>query len=636
MSIQAGCWNLNGEPVDPLMISRLSGLLADKGSDSESCYLDGPIALLYRAFHTTLESRVEKQPFRSRRGLILTWDGRLDNREELIQQLRDHLDADHTDVAIAAASFECWNTDCFRHLLGDWAVTIWEPFRQELLFACDYLSVRHIFYHHQAKSLRWATELAPLVQLSENKLHLDDEYIGGYLADNIPSHLTPYREMREVPAGHFVRLSKNRIVAERYWRFSPKSRIRYQTDREYEQHFRWAFYQSVGRRLRSDTPILAELSGGLDSSSIVCTADELLSKQANPPVLETISYIDLSEVSPDDWAYIQEVERRRHKTGIHIDASAFGRGDATRCPDFTALPGGTPWVEEIKAKRSSFVKAGGYRVILSGVGGDEFLGGVPNMASQLADQLIRLNIIGFGKQVMAWSVATRRPWLQLAWRALLALLPTSLVHRYLREGRIEHWIQRDFANRTRIASRQADSEDHFGLVLPTRRSCISAVLITANRLSKRISNAIPPAELRYPYLDRTLIEFILSIPAEQLQRVTERRSLMRRSLIGIVPNAILSRRTKQVGLRTPIRMLADHVEDLEFAFMSPLASRLGFVDRDSFTKAMHEAIRGKHVHIVRLMKIVSLELWLQDLVSRALVDIPKMSPQTVAAQPQAT
>jgi hypothetical protein len=111
---------------------------------------------------------------------------------------------------------------------------------------------------------------------------------------------------------------------------------------------------------------------------------------------------------------------------------------------------------------------------------------------------------------------------------------------------------------------------------------------------------------------------------------------MRRSLIGIVPNAILSRRTKQVGLRTPIRMLADHVEDLEFAFMSPLASRLGFVDRDSFTKAMHEAIRGKHVHIVRLMKIVSLELWLQDLVSRALVDIPKMSPQTVAAQPQAT
>ena len=219
----------------------------------------------------------------------------------LLPSLRSDLDASPTDVAIFAAAFDRWDTDCFRRIVGDWAVSIWKPEQRELLFAADYMAIRHIFYYLKNDRIWWSTDLSPLVLLSGDKFHIDDDYIAGYFAHDPDAHLTPYREIREVPPGQFVRIRNGSVSVERFWRFSPKSRIRYKTDAEYEEHFRHVFRQSVRRRLRSDSPILAELSGGLDSSSIVCMADDILAKEgAETPRLDTLSYYDKTEPNGDD------------------------------------------------------------------------------------------------------------------------------------------------------------------------------------------------------------------------------------------------------------------------------------------------------------------------------------------------
>ena len=99
---------------------------------------------------------------------------------------------------------------------------------------------------------------------------------------------------------------------EAFWRFSPNSRIRYKSDAEYEQHFREVFRQAVKRRLRSDSPVLAELSGGLDSSSIVCMADEVLAEDKGiAPHLDTLSYYDKTEPNGDDWGLFKGREEER-------------------------------------------------------------------------------------------------------------------------------------------------------------------------------------------------------------------------------------------------------------------------------------------------------------------------------------
>ena len=621
MSAQAGIYNFDQSPVDPILLQRMADAIAPYGPDGACQCVRGSLGMVYRAFHTTRESRFETQPYTSRRGHVMTWDGRLDNREELIQLLGHDLTLERTDVAIAADAFDQWGTNGFRRLIGDWAVSIWRPQQHEVIFAVDYMAIRHIFYYLKKGNIWWSTNLASLVLLSGDRFHIDDDYIAGYFANDPDAHLTPYHEISQVPPGRFVRVRDARVTVERYWRFNPKSRVRYKSDAEYEHHFRHVFRQSVRRRLRSDSPILAELSGGLDSSSIVCMADNILAKEATQtPRLDTLSFYDKTEPNGDDWLYFPIVEQKRGRVGAHIDASTLGSSPASfEYDEFMPLPGYVDAGGKLGDERAAVVRDGGYRVVLSGIGGDEFMGGIPNPSAQLADLIVQCKLVSLATQLMAWSLVKRRPWIHLLWNAVAELLPPSLGQYFIKQAQVEPWIEKRFAKRTRIAIRQLDVDQHFGLWLPTRRSLIGGVLLMANKLAKCTPRKLALEEARFPYLDQNLIEFILSIPANQLLRAGERRSLARRSLATIVPQEILSRRTKQIGARTPIVALEKNWKDLQTALASPLSSRLGYINRNYFLKTLHEATNGKEIHIVRMLRTISLEFWLRDQVARGLL-----------------
>lgn len=629
MSVQAGIWNFDGRSVDPALIADFSKSLQLQGPDGEFSYVDGSIGLFYRPFHTTADSRREKQPYVSRRGFIVSWDGRLDNREELTASLRRDLEPQPTDIAIVAAAYDHWELKCFRQIIGDWAVSIWDPEQRKLIFAVDYMAIRHIFYYLKEREIWWSTDLSPLVLFSNGKLHVDYAYVAGYLAHAPDAHLTPYLEIRQVPAGQFVQIHSGKAFVERYWSFNPMSRIRYKTDAEYEEHFRFVFRRSVQRRLRSDSPILAELSGGLDSSSIVCVADDILTKGAASTVrLDTLSYCDNTEPQADDSAYLHKMEEKRGRSGLHIDASKLATDPASfEYTEFNSSPGYLASGQYLEAERAAIVRHGGYRAVLSGVGGDEFLGGIPNPTAQLADLILQLRFVTLARQLIAWSLVKRRPWTHLLWEASLDLLPVSLIQYFTKRAKVEPWIDRTFAKRTKLALRLLDVDEHFGLWLPTRRSCAGTIVLMSNKLAKWRSSSLAAEEARYPMLDQNLIEFVLSIPANQLLRPGERRSLMRRSLVDVVPQEILSRRSKQFGARTPVVSLEKNWGQLCCAFSSALSSRLGLVDHSCFMEQLHAARNGKAIHTARMLRTISLEFWLRDLDSRHLMDVGAPSPQ---------
>jgi len=631
MSVQAGIWNFEGDQVKPELLDNLSESLRQQGPDGETRYVGNSVALLYRPFHTTAESRRERQPYASGRGFILTWDGRLDNRHALSADLRSDLESNPTDVAIVAAAFDRWGTDCFRRIVGDWAVSIWKPQERELLFAADYMAIRHIFYYLEKDRILWSSDLSSLVLHSKREFHIDDDYIAGFLVHNPDAYLTPYVGIREVPPGQFVQIRNGLALVERFWRFSPKCRIRYRTDAEYEEHFRDVFRQSIQRRLRSDSPVLAELSGGLDSSSIVCMADDILANEgAETPRLDTLSYYDKSEPSGDDWTYFQKVEAQRGRAGIHIDGSILGTSpDSLACTDFRPLPGDLGVGQKLDTERADAVRGGGYRAVLSGLGGDEFMGGVPDPRAHLADRLVQFKLISLAKQLIAWSLIKRRPWIQLLWQSVIDVVPPFLSQHFAKEAQLDPWIRRDFAKRTRLTIRQLDVHEHFGLLLPTRRSYIAGVLMMANNVAKFAGPANIPEEARYPFLDQTLIEFVLSIPADQMLRPGERRSLMRRSLAGIVPQEVLSRRTKQVGQRTPMLILEKYWNELQTIFQKPLSSGLGYIHEVELLKTICDARAGKTVPLARALWTISLEYWLRDLAARGLLALPVASASPV-------
>src|SRR5260370_20024573 len=167
MSIQAGIWNVDEEPINRESLFRISKNIAEYGPDGETTFIDGSIGVVYRPLHTTSESRLEQQLYRSFDGVVITWDGRLDNRDELISQLLHVLKEDKTDVAIVAAAFDRWGTDCFARLVGDWGLSIWNPVEKNLILARHYIGVRTLFYCAKPNRIMWCSQLAPLALSAE-------------------------------------------------------------------------------------------------------------------------------------------------------------------------------------------------------------------------------------------------------------------------------------------------------------------------------------------------------------------------------------------------------------------------------------------------------------------------------------
>src|SRR5579859_1277306 len=238
MSVQFGRWNWDGKPVDQTYLAKVKSVIAPYSPDDEGTYTISNLSILYRAFHTTKESRCETQPHVTGSGVVITWDGRLDNRAELIRHLRDVLTISATDVSIVAAAYDEWGANCFAKLVGDWALSIWDAKSRSLLLAKDPIGTRHLYYSIDNDQVTWSTILDPLVLFAGKTFALCEEYIAGWVSLFPATHLTPYIGIHSVPPSSSVLIRSGKQTVTKYWDFDPAKRIRYATNAEYEEHFR--------------------------------------------------------------------------------------------------------------------------------------------------------------------------------------------------------------------------------------------------------------------------------------------------------------------------------------------------------------------------------------------------------------
>lgn len=626
MSVQFGRWNFEGQPPAPDYIDKVSAALAPYGPDSNESYSKGGVSILYRAFHTTKESHCEKQPHISSSGAVITWDGRLDNRGELISELSDSLTNGSTDLAIVAMVVEKWGADCFAKLIGDWALSIWNPGNRSLILAKDAIGTRHLYYSFDNSQVAWSTILDPLVRLAGKTFALNEEYIAGWFSMFPAVHLTPCVGIHSVPPSSFVLLRPGKHAVSKYWDFDPKNKIRYRTEAEYEENFRVVFAKAVQRKLRSDRPVLAELSGGRDSSSIVCMADTIVARgAAETPRLDTLSMYDDSEPNWNERPYFSKVEEKRGRTGWHINV---GAQDPEKIPATEPTPESphgrfvpTPGYDGRTSPQIRMCMASqGNRVVLSGIGGDEVMGGVPTPVPELQNLLSGAQFGALVHQLKVWALEKRKPWFHLLWEAARGFFPPALVGvpKYMRPAQ---WLQSDFVKRHRTALTGYPFRTKLFGPLPSFQDNVSTLDALRRQLARTALPFEPPYEKRYPYLDRSLLEFMFAIPREQLVRPTHRRSLMRRALVGIVPDEILNRKTKAFVARSP--MVAISNDWAHFAEMTHnmLSSSLGIVDSERISEALQKARRGEEVPIVTLRRSLFLEAWLKDLRASGIIDL---------------
>jgi asparagine synthase (glutamine-hydrolysing) len=613
VSVQFGRWNFDGKPIDPDLLNKVGPLLAPYGPDGSSSYSEGNISILYRAFHTTRESRRESQPHVTSSGAIVTWDGRLDNRAELIAQLGDLVTALSTDIEIVSAAYEHWSQECFATLIGDWALSIWNPDTRSLILAKDPIGTRHLYYSFDDEQASWSTILDPLVLLAGKSFTLCEEYIAGWFSMFPAAHLTPYVGIHSVPPSSSVLIRSRKHIVSKYWNFEPTKRIRYRTDGEYEEHFRTVFAEAVRRRLRSDSPILAELSGGMDSSSIVCMADTIIAHgDAETSCLDTISYYDDSEPNWNERPYFTKVEEKRGRTGTHIDASKqeFLNFDIDT-DRFAAIPGAGARPTERAKQVAACLTSQGNRVVLSGIGGDEVTGGVPTPLLELEDLLARGQFRALARQLKVWALNKKVPWFYLFFTTAGRFFPRAPFGVWQKEGHAV-WLDSNFVKRNHAALQAFQTRVKLFGSLPSFQGNIATLSALQRQLACYVLPSDPPRENRYPYLDRDLLEFTYAVPREQFVRPGRRRSLMRRALRSLVPSEILERKRKAYIERSPVVALQSARGQIERLLADALVFRCGLIDPTNLARCLDLITTGKQTNQwLLLMKTVVLELWLR-------------------------
>jgi asparagine synthase (glutamine-hydrolysing) len=628
MSVVFGEWGLNGRRVE-LNVARIQTVLSQYAPDSFESYETPVLTILHAGLHTTPESRQEIQPVVSRRGAVISWTGRLDDRQQLIHQCG--LAADTSDAEVVAAAYDHFGTECLARLAGDWTLSICDPDSQTLLLARDPIGSLPLYFSVTTNCIRWSSSLEALMISTAVRLELNEAYVAGWLRSFPATDLTPYRGISSVPPASLVRIYRGAIFSSRYWEFSGTKSVRYKSDYEYEEHFRGLFRQAVTRRIRTQGPILAELSGGVDSSSIVCMADRCLKEAgADTAALETISYFDDSEPNWNERKNFTIIEDLRGRSGAHIDcretwASALTFKDGRLAPTPGSGKGDVGKIEQVC--QSLFAR--GHRVLLSGIGGDEVLGGVPTPFPELEDLLASCRFGSFLGQTQKWSLSSRRSGLALMSGTVRRFLP-----RYSAQDATQKalpWLDPDF--RTRNAGVLGAGYERVRLLgdRPSFQENLQTLASLQRQLGSLPLAEGPSFEKRYPYLDRDLLEFLFAVPREQIVRPGDRRSLMRRALTGLVPHEVLYQKRKASAVRGPVQAVSAAATRM-LSSGPLLMSSFKFVVPALLSAAVEKVRSGESTQIVPLIRVIALEGWLRNLCHHGVIPEPANALKPVSAR----
>jgi asparagine synthase (glutamine-hydrolysing) len=627
MSGMAGVIRLDGAPVAPEAIERMAAATAHRGPDVQHIWRHGSAALAHAMLYTTTESHVEVQPFVEAGGAVaIVADVRLDNRAELLPLLGARKESGDAELLLAA--YRKWGEACPAHLEGDFAFALWDAKERTLFCARDAFGVKPLLYSLvPGKLFAFGSEARALLALDEVPRELDDARIADFLALHFDQpERTFYRAIRRMPAGASLTLRNSTVATSRYWSPEHVRPLRLRGPRrneEYAAGYREHFLRAVRERMRVSDPaqIGAMLSGGLDSTSIACAArDELRAARAAP--LPVFSWIFSDSMEADERQYQESALAEGGMRAVTLDSS---RLDATPWTDLEALLPDGPvyaanhYLNHVAARQARQL---GVRVLLDGTGGDStisrgrarfvelFFGG---RFFTLADQL----------RALADRRGTREslPRLFLA-NVAAPLMPPSVLALALRlRGRTPSGHSGLALLSPRLARLTGARRPPNVWALTARQDHLAQ--LTAPLLADGLelldrAMAVGGVEGRYPFFDRRLAEYCVSLPADQKLDDGYSRIVARRALEGILPEAVRWRAGKGLPGLHVIAAMRQQRAVLDDLFVRDPSALAPYVDMKVLRAAYADLLANRPVDFrtaIRVWSAAVLGQWLRNVLS---------------------
>ena len=546
--------NRDGRPMEPEILRRLVAPLRIRGSDGPRFWMAGSAGLAYQCLQASLAID-DLQPAKLAPALSICFDGRLDNRADLIRELRPDLSAEPAALPDAHLVMACYRQfgDLFAAKLnGDYALALFDMERQQMVLSRDVMGVRPLYYLESRERLVAASEIKAILAHPGIDARPDNDALADLLVGGDPYDLrrTLFRDVRRVLPGHTLFVGSTTFRELKHWDFDPLRQVRCGSVAEYAEALRGLFGQAVRRRLRSQAAVAVTVSGGLDSSAILCEAEMLRRTRAGIPPAHGISRLYPEGSPSDEKGYLVDIEKQY---GVHIrrlPPSPIRFVDGNEWPWRIEYP----MFEQNDAVDSlNLARELSCSTVLDGYYGDQIMWS----PAHLFDLLRGLRWVEASKalRALAGSMTDQSP----------HALRQELLHAFVRDL-VPDWLMRPYRVIRRLAARDR-SENCYSAALrdaafrrrqqqrrPARhvasrhaeycyRLAHAAHVAREMELSNKVA-AHCGLDLAYPFADRDLIAFVMAIPGEIVTCGGIYKGLFREATRGILPESIRRRTWK--------------------------------------------------------------------------------------------
>jgi asparagine synthase (glutamine-hydrolysing) len=553
-------------------------------------------------------------------------NGEIYNYVEIRKDLEalGHCFRSQTDTEVILHAYEAWGVECLDRFNGMWAFSIWDSQKRRLFCARDRAGVKPFYYFFDGKRFAFASEIKALLTLNGFRPKPNQQVLADYLFSGLVDHTgeTFFEGVCQLRPGEYLLFNAEGLTVRSYWDIEPE-RVHLSRKEDFAQQFYELFQDSLRLRLRTDVAVGTCLSGGLDSSSIVCLANRLMfdGETIDPRLVgekqKTFSSC-FEDPLYDERRFIEEVIRKTGAEKNYVFPEAVTLlGDLPRVIWHQDEPFGST---SVYAQWSVMqrVRQRGVTVLLDGQGPDELLAGyLPAFSVLFKGEFRRARLWRFLKEFQAFRdrrCITLNQWLP---RLLVPYVPDGLnaILRTLRKGEVD-WAEPGFRKKylrsISTPNRFRHDLDRY-LYLIFRHTVLPGLLHYEDRNSMAFS-----LETRLPFLDYRLVEFSFSLPVEQKIKDGMSKVVLRNAMAGILPEAVRNRVDK-MGFVTPEEVwfrtvLRSRIEEI-------LGSR-SFAERGYFrVEKVKEAFRA-HCEARQnlspaIWRWVNLELWFRCFFDRS-------------------
>ncbi len=568
----AGIFKLNGSKVERHQLKVMTDSLYHRGPDGDGFWESATedVGFGHRRLSILDLSSAGEQPMHYRDQYTITFNGEIYNYLEIKARLiaQGHKFVSDTDTEVLLVLYSEKGERCLDDLDGMFAFSIWDNKEQKLFCARDRFGEKPFYYHYLPDAcFMFASEMKALF-VADIEKKVDQHMLFNYLAydvieDPFDKQKTFYENIYKLEAAHYITISKkNGLVKKRYWNhpdyLNIDTKISFQ---EANQKLKELFDRSVKRRLRSDVTVGSSLSGGLDSSAIVCTIAKLIGNSSQE--LQTFSARFYDE-SIDEGRYIEKVIAKTHARPHYIwpEVDEMVK-DIERLfyhqeEPFTTASIFAQWEVMKLAKKNNVI------VLLDGQGADEILAGYNHYMQPFLRDLYKNNKVAFKEQVKKYNEMFHRKYPITFRFKVEAYCPDLLralgrIRRTFTTPEYLKYFHTDFVNHNKTKEPPFKNFNTLNEVLGF--ATFDYGLEKLLRFSDRNSMA-HSREVRLPFLNHELVEFIFTLPASFKIHNGWRKRILRTSMEDVLPKEIAWRIGK-IGYEAPQQEWMKHPDLLE-------------------------------------------------------------------------